>query len=509
MKTNARILIIFTVFSVFTVNLLFYKRLDFNNNVIMKRRYAVEKRMNKFFVDPNSELSPETIAQSKDMKKQSNSKRSILTMNHNEENGVRLNSNPINKATNHFQQRIMNSDERGNRVSAKRRSIRHIIADQRGNLKRSWNRQSHILRTQMMPNSPSPRTSNGSSSIDEDITRKYKSIAQTYRNPLMTTISSTLDKSDGEKIVGKSIISDNDDVNSPIIGINASETRKTYKYLINPYDICNIPASEGPYVLILVLSKPEHFDRRNAIRETWGNIARTKYSRLAFAAGKLVRVVFVLGISNEPHWKHFIQSESATYRDVLQGDILEDYRNLTHKSLLALGWVTESCSTVNFIVKSDDDTFINIPFLVKTLKKQINENVLIGALNPHSKVPRQGLWKTTRREWPGDYFPPYCSGVAYAMSTRTAMKLMETPSVPLIHLEDVYITGILAKAASIEPKGVEGFSFWISNQLNVCDIVQDKILTSHHITPHTMHDIWSQLKNKSVHSKSNCRTVKS
>ena len=55
-----------------------------------------------------------------------------------------------------------------------------------------------------------------------------------------------------------------------------------FKYELNSADVCG--ASDAPFFITLVHSKPEHFRQRQVIRNTWASADR-----------RLVRAVFLLG----------------------------------------------------------------------------------------------------------------------------------------------------------------------------------------------------------------------
>lgn len=57
-------------------------------------------------------------------------------------------------------------------------------------------------------------------------------------------------------------------------------------------------------------------------------------------------------------------------------------------------------------------------------------------------------------------YPNYLSGTGYVMSLDVASKLYQAALVtPLLHLEDVYITGLCAKHAKVRPVNHLGFSY--------------------------------------------------
>ena len=47
------------------------------------------------------------------------------------------------------------------------------------------------------------------------------------------------------------------------------------------------------------------------------------------------------------------------HQDILQWDFMDTYNNLTIKSILALKWAPAFCSNAKFVIKMDDDVFLN------------------------------------------------------------------------------------------------------------------------------------------------------
>ncbi len=75
-------------------------------------------------------------------------------------------------------------------------------------------------------------------------------------------------------------------------------------------------------------------------------------------------------------------------------------------------------------------------------------NLLVGSLicgavpirDPHNK------WYCPDYMFNRKVYPNYLSGTAYLMSRSTALTLFEASiQIPLFHLEDIYVTGILAE----------------------------------------------------------------
>lgn len=98
--------------------------------------------------------------------------------------------------------------------------------------------------------------------------------------------------------------------------------------------------------------------------------------------------------------------------------------------------------------------------------------------------------------YPEKTYPNYLSGTGYVMSTSVAFKLYQAALVtPLLHLEDVYITGLCAKRAKVTPVNHPGFSY-VPRKIDPC--VLRNAITTHKVNASNMYVIWVKLNDTSV-----------
>jgi beta-1,3-galactosyltransferase 1 len=132
---------------------------------------------------------------------------------------------------------------------------------------------------------------------------------------------------------------------------------QTTKYVINASYLLenkNLCASvDYVTILIFILSSPDNFSRRNVIRETWGNSS----SYLMYGT---VKVMFWLGKTKDHKAQKNIGEEFKRHGDILQGDLIDSYHNLSHKTVMGYKWLIKNCKNARYILKTDDDLFINI-----------------------------------------------------------------------------------------------------------------------------------------------------
>ena len=94
------------------------------------------------------------------------------------------------------------------------------------------------------------------------------------------------------------------------------------------------------------------------------------------------KVIFLLGtvdnLNNDLQTN--VIHESDTYDDILQEDFIDTYRNLTVKSLMLLKWFSKSCKNVPYVLKTDDNVYINLKNLHALITTNKKKNLLMGTL---------------------------------------------------------------------------------------------------------------------------------
>lgn len=197
------------------------------------------------------------------------------------------------------------------------------------------------------------------------------------------------------------------------------------------------------FLICYVHSAPNHLLRRNTIRETWGN--PRNFPRF--------RVIFVLGRVNDNTTMESVILESELNGDILLGDFLDTYKNLTLKAVAAVAWMSNYCGNVKYILKTDDDIFVNLFSLIDQLKLNSKiENSFICLVWNRMKVVREkkSKWYISKREYVDDVFPTYCSGSAYILTSGVVGKLATAAKdVAFFWIDDFYVTGLLAKRSGV------------------------------------------------------------
>lgn len=109
--------------------------------------------------------------------------------------------------------------------------------------------------------------------------------------------------------------------------------------------------------VIVVLSARAHFQRRNLVRQTYGSVKTA--NNVAILA-----VIFMLGNSDahgaDEDERNKLQAEMDQFGDIVMGDFVDCYKNLTLKTIMAYEWLTSYCREAQIVVKTDDDVLVNI-----------------------------------------------------------------------------------------------------------------------------------------------------
>ncbi|KAI8497230.1 hypothetical protein Bbelb_251790 [Branchiostoma belcheri] len=229
--------------------------------------------------------------------------------------------------------------------------------------------------------------------------------------------------------------------------------------IINPHPYIftiNNPGKCGDvFLLIMVTSAPLNTVQRYAIRRTWGNETNAD-------PGTVIKTVFTVGKPDNQRVQTRLERENMVYKDIIQEDFVDSYRNLTLKTVMCLKWASEFCPGAKFVMKADDDTFVNIYSLVRYLKHlpATNTRGLVtgylysGAKPVRNRASQRGKpnkWYLSKEEYSRETFPNYPCGFAYVMSGDVVRPLYEvSPTVKYLFLEDVFL-GLCLEKLGIEP----------------------------------------------------------
>ena len=216
-------------------------------------------------------------------------------------------------------------------------------------------------------------------------------------------------------------------------------------------------------LIVLVSSHASHAERRKLIREYWGNHSHwtTPYQW---------KVIFVTGFFSNSY-KNQLHVEGNTYKDILIENIEENFYRLSFKVMLGLKWVQGNLK-YDFLLKCDDDVFINIDRLMKILSTTRHQ--YFGQKMERAVVQREGRYGVSKEEHPHPLYDPYCSGGGFVLSRLTVSKMIPFFNwVNPLKIDDAYI-GKIVKRTGTKAMNYKGFSMY-----NYGCVFYSQIIVSH------------------------------
>lgn len=121
----------------------------------------------------------------------------------------------------------------------------------------------------------------------------------------------------------------------------------------------------GRSLFIAVISAPNNFERRAMVRQTWPNHLKNQsniYNQL-----DVVGFGFIVGLTRDRAVQQNVMEESDNYGDILQINTMDKYVNLSMKVAGLMNWVENYCPGVDYVLKVDDDVYVNVHNLATIL----------------------------------------------------------------------------------------------------------------------------------------------
>lgn len=260
---------------------------------------------------------------------------------------------------------------------------------------------------------------------------------------------------------------------------------RTYPLLIDQLNVCR----NKPYLLLVVKSLVQHFDRRQAIRETWG--------RAGVVANRTVATVFLLGSSSSmdylPDLQGMLTHEAEFHTDIIQWHHRDTFFNLTLKEVLFLDWFSRRCPHTRYIFKGDDDVIVNtfrIVEFLKNLPSHKRKELFIGSVIRDGEPKRDQKLKyfIPKSVFEGQY-PPYALGAGYLFSGDLALRLHSVSQQVLLYpIDDVY-TGMCLKKLGLSPEAHNGFKIFDTHS-DMTPCMYRGLMMVHNRTPLELLTIW-------------------
>jgi hypothetical protein len=181
-----------------------------------------------------------------------------------------------------------------------------------------------------------------------------------------------------------------------------------------------------------------------------------------------------------------LEMENEIYGDIVQGNFIDSYRNMTYKHTMVLKWFLENCSNVKYLLKTDDDIFVNIPELIDHIEGRRPRSFLflkpdLMLCDPLINNPvgrgETGRHRVTWEEYSRSTYPHYCNGPFVLYSTDSVFKLYKgVQRLKYFWIDDIQI-GVVAEIMNVD---VEPLGDLILNVELERKIIEGKVLMRDH-----------------------------
>lgn len=239
-------------------------------------------------------------------------------------------------------------------------------------------------------------------------------------------------------------------------------------------------------LLIGVFSSNSNFVRRMAVRRTWMQYPEVRNGTVV--------VRFFVGLHQNTQVNKELWTESLTYGDMQILPMVDYYNIITYKTLAICMYAEYNLKT-DFVMKTDDDTFLRVDAVLSTIfesKQNSTHSLFLGNLEFAASPERDpsNKWFVNREEWGNDTYPPWAHGPGYIMSQDIAHFVVEGHQKNLLKffkLEDVAM-GIWVDQYKRQKHKVVDYVTYDSYQHGMCE---NGFTISHYQNPSQMQCLWN------------------
>ncbi|XP_043929716.1 N-acetyllactosaminide beta-1,3-N-acetylglucosaminyltransferase 2-like [Protopterus annectens] len=270
---------------------------------------------------------------------------------------------------------------------------------------------------------------------------------------------------------------------------------RNFTLVINQEHVCD----EDLVLLLAVKSLIPNFDRRQAIRQTWGQAGKV--------GNVTVKVVFLLGSQDhtrgDPNLFDLLKFEERHFGDIIMWHFKDTFFNLTIKNLLFFQWLEDYCPNVHYIFQGDDDIFVNTVALaeyISTKDISTSQNMFVGqVISDASPVRDRNLKYYIPEEFYQGAYPLYAGGGGILYSASLARSLNAVSKhVVVFPIDDVYI-GMCLHKLGIIPENHEGFRTFDIREEDRHDIcIHKTLILVHQRSSQEVIKLWRGLHDPSL-----------
>ncbi|MCL4147395.1 UNVERIFIED_CONTAM: hypothetical protein GTU68_048801 [Idotea baltica] len=231
----------------------------------------------------------------------------------------------------------------------------------------------------------------------------------------------------------------------------------TYPFTFIYQEKCR--SKEPIKLLYVVKSSLKNFEKRQAIRNTWGY--ENRFSDVT------IRTVFLLGYDfDNVDLQVKIEREANTHKDIIQAEFQDAYFNNTLKTMMGIYWTFHYCDNVKYFFFVDDDYYVSTRNILRFLRSPINEyqdQLFAGYVFQNVSPIRWyfSKWYISLDEYPYSHWPPYVTAGAYVLSHKSLVSMYYSSLyTSFFRFDDIFL-GMAAKKAGLKPFHHQDFHFYL------------------------------------------------
>jgi len=262
--------------------------------------------------------------------------------------------------------------------------------------------------------------------------------------------------------------------------------------------LADLPQAQPPLVFVGIYSARKNFEKRQAVRETWGRLLREQFGvRYRFFLGE--------GSAGASAEERRMRQELDEHNDLVFLPVTEGYRMNSRKGLLFLEWIAERAEA-EFLLKTDDDVYLRPAPLLRQLQKRIPAQYAWAIFDYISPVPRDedDNFYNAEEDFPFPVFPPYPRGVVRVLSmdvVRLLAKASQEGRLRMIYGDDpcigVHLRQLLFDAneplpsLTLDDFDNRVFAMEPSCHHNLWSKMTNRTWAIHHVKPEQILCMWS------------------
>jgi len=201
------------------------------------------------------------------------------------------------------------------------------------------------------------------------------------------------------------------------------------------------------------------------IKTSPNNFKLRQLARKSAELQKSDAILFLIGRHEEDSR---LDAEIEKYDDIIIGDFIDSYYNLTLKTLTGYRFFTQNCNGPKWAIFADDDTFIDQKALEHFQSSELDPyrpyclfklHWNVGVIRSRDFLRRifsHDTWQKyqiSENQYSLASYPPYCGGPCSLVSSKFAeiiynQALVTNPGI--FTMEDVFFTGILRVKSNLD-----------------------------------------------------------